>query len=59
MNNKLPEDITKTLKTVAILRNKISNLSIEEKRDIYSKMNCFYWNSLYKVFLTKFGIVVL
>jgi len=42
MDNKLPKDITKMLRTVAILRNKINNLSIEEKREIYSKLNRFY-----------------
>ena len=59
MDNKLPKDITEMLRTIAILRNKINNLSIEEKREIYSKLNQFYRNSLIKVFLTKFGIVVL
>jgi len=59
MDNKLPEDITEILRMVAILYNKINNLSIEEKREIYSKLNRFYWNGLIKVFPTKFGIVVL
>ena len=59
MDNKLPKDITKMLRTVVILRNKINNLSIEEKREIYSKLNRFYQNGLIKVFLTKFGIAVL
>jgi len=39
MDNKLPKDITKILRTVAILCNKINNLSIKEKRKIYSKLN--------------------
>ena len=59
MDNKLPKDITKMLRTVAILRDKINNLSIEEKHEIYSKLNRFYWNGLIKVFLTKFGTAVL
>jgi len=59
MDNKLPKDITEMLRTVAILRDKINNLSIEEKREIYSKLNRFYRNGLIKVFPTEFGTAVL
>jgi len=58
MDNELLQDITKTLRMLAILSNKINKLSIEEKRHIYSKLNNFYQNHLIKFFQTEFGSVL-
>ena len=59
MDNTFVKDIAQTLRTLMILRDKINKLSIEEKREIYSKLTYFYQKCLIKVFPTEFGSAVL